>query len=361
MSHEKGKALLEKYHNGTATAEEKALLERWLIQFNEVPVEFTDEHIEEISQEVWARLPKSSESKIIRLSIYARIAIAASLLLFISAGGYYFLHNSATKQQKFANDIAPGSDKLILTLSNGKKVDLTSATNGQVAVQSGATINKSANKQIIYSSISQNAQSNEVNTVSAPRGGKGSLVLSDGTKVWLNSESSITFPVAFTGKERIVKLIGEAYFDVKHMKARPFKVETANLTIEDIGTGFNVNAYTDEPKTLATLIEGSIKINGITLTPGQQTDGTKVTSVNTDQFIAWKNNDFDFEGDHIDVVMRQLSRWYDIQVVWDGPMTNDVFYAPLTRTHPLSDVLKILEKTNGVHFKVEGRRVIVSR
>ncbi len=181
----------------------------------------------------------------------------------------------------------------------------------------------------------------------------------DGSKVWLNAQSSITFPTAFNGKERIVKITGEALFEVSHNAKQPFKVQTQKQTIEDIGTIFNVNAYADEPTTKTTLIAGKVKVNDMLLTPGQQTDGSHIKTVNTKRYTAWKSGDFYFEDDSIQTVMRQLSRWYNIEITYEGNITKDGFNAQISRSKNISAILHILENTKGVHFKIEGRRVTV--
>jgi len=146
---------------------------------------------------------------------------------------------------------------------------------------------------------------------------------------------------------------------VAHNARQPFKVQTEKQTIEDIGTAFDVNAYTDEPATKTTLIEGSVRVNNLVLKPNEQTDGKNIKTVNTEMITAWKNGRFHFEGDDIQTVMRQLVRWYNIDVTYQGEPTKNVFYAGISRQRNISAVLKLLENTNGVHFKIEGRRVIV--
>ncbi|RYZ96924.1 MAG: FecR family protein, partial [Sphingobacteriaceae bacterium] len=185
------------------------------------------------------------------------------------------------------------------------------------------------------------------------------LILPDGSKVWLNAQSSITFPIAFTGKERIVKISGEALFEVAHNAKHPFKVQTKKQTIEDIGTIFNVNAYADEAATKTTLVEGKVKVNNILLNPGQQSDGFHLKTVNTKRYVAWRNNDFYFENDNIGTVMKELSRWYNIEVKYEGNITTENFTAQISRYKNISSILQILENTKGVHFKIEGRRVTV--
>jgi transmembrane sensor len=289
-----------------------------------------------------------------------KISVAASLLVFISVG-VYFLKNKPVEpaaKNNIAQDVAPGHNQATLTLANGQKILLTKGLNGQIATQHNTSVNVSQNN-ITYQAANEDQIS--YNTLTTNRGEQSPypLVLADGTKVWLNAESSITFPTAFNTKERVVRITGEAYFEVKHNAAQPFKVQTANQTVEDIGTSFNVNAYTDEAATRTTLIEGSVKINQLILKPGEQTDGSKVTTVNTDTYTAWKDGNFHFEGDDIKTIMRQLSRWYDIDVTYQGKVTNQGFYADISRHKNISAVLSIIEKTKALSFKVEGRRVTV--
>jgi len=178
-------------------------------------------------------------------------------------------------------------------------------------------------------------------------------------KFWLNAQSSITFPTAFNGKERIVRITGEALFEVAHNAEHPFKVQTEKQTIQDIGTTFDVSAYADEPTTKTTLIEGKVKVNDMFLEPGQQSDGIHIKTVNTRRYTAWKNGDFYFEDDNIQTVMRELSRWYNVKINYEGDMTTESFDAQISRNKNISAVLNILENTKGVHFKIEGRRVTV--
>lgn len=292
---------------------------------------------------------------------FTRIAAAAVVLLFLSLGTYYIFHKSPVLIIYAKNDIAPGHNQATLTLANGKKIRLTKGLTGQLAIQDKTVISVDQNN-ITYNADKTGDQIS-YNTLSTARGEQSPypLVLADGTKVWLNAESSITFPTAFNQKERIVKITGEALFEVAHNAKQPFKVQTDKQTIEDIGTTFNVNAYTDEPNTKTTLIEGSVKVNNLILKPGEQTDGQHVTRVNSSQAIAWKDGKFRFVDDNIQTVMRQLARWYNIDVSYAGTDNREGFNAKISSNQNISVVLSALERTNGVHFKIEGRRVIVIR
>jgi hypothetical protein len=310
---------------------------------------------------MWASLEELPDIQPKTRRLWPRIAAAASILIALSAGGYFVLHQKHEQQtaQLIKNDIAPGHNQATLTLANGKKIVLTKGLQGLIAQQGKTNINATDNN-ITYTS-SKNADQVSYNTLSTARGEQSPypLVLPDGSKVWLNAESSITFPTAFNGNERIVKITGEALFEVKHNAAQPFKVQTDKQTIEDIGTTFDVNAYADEAVTRTTLVEGSVKVNKLTLSPGQQTDGNSIKTVNVKRFIAWKNGDFDFEDENIQTVMRELARWYNIDFRYEGKISAEGFNAQLSRSKNISSILHLLENTKGVHFKVEGRRVTV--
>jgi len=313
----------------------------------------------QLLRQIWEQ---AGPPQVKRIRLWPRIAAAASIILAVSAGGYFILHKQQPVQQTaqlIKNDIAPGHNQATLILANGKKIILTKGLSGLLAQQGQTQI------QVDQNNVTYNAAKTEdqvsYNTLTTARGEQSPypLVLADGTKVWLNAESSITFPTAFGGKERIVKITGEAYFEVAHNQKQPFKVQAANQTIEDIGTQFDVNAYPDESSTRTTLVEGSVRVNNLMLKPSEQTDGNRIKTVNTEIVTAWKIGRFHFEGENIQTVMRQLARWYNIDVAYQGEVTNNVFYAGISRNKNISAVLHLLENTKGVHFKVEGRRVTV--
>jgi len=296
--------------------------------------------------------------------LWPRIVAAASVILVLSVGGYFLLHKQKPQQvaANFRNDIKPGHNQATLTLANGKKIILTKGLSGLLAVQGNSTVKVTQDSDIRYSVNNQQESQISYNTLSTVRGEASPypLVLADGTKVWLNAESSITFPTAFTGKERLVTVSGEAYVEVKHDERKPFKIRTSQMLVEDIGTKFDISSYSDE-KNNTTLVEGKVKVNNLVIEPGQQTDGSKVKIVKVGQVLAWKNNDFDFENDNIQTIMRQLSRWYDIDVNYEGNISTESFNAQISRNRNISVILKALERTGGVHFKIEGRRVTVIR
>lgn len=307
--------------------------------------------------------------------LWVRIAAAASVLIVLSIAAYFITYRLINKpplvvQRVQPHDIAPGGNKAILILSNGKQINLTNAQNGQLAKEADAVINKTADGKVTYQSNGQQGQSSEItyNTLKTPRGGKYDLTLADGTRVWLNAASSIIYPSAFNGRDRQVEITGEAYFEVVHNAAQPFRVRVAGQTIEDLGTHFNINAYTDEPTIKTTLLEGSIRLSNttgnLTLKPGEQAiiqanqSITLNTDADTDEAIAWHQGLFKFNDASIETVMRQLSRWYDVDVSYEGKIPQRLFSGKIYRNTSALKVSDILSYKQ-IHFRLEGRKIIV--
>jgi len=341
------------------------------------------EKSKEISPEVSHKLFKAIDDKIEldskgkrhRVIRLRRIAIAASFigLLLIS----FFLLNDkigkketakvGTDQQRFKNDVLPGSDKATLTLADGSTILLDEAQNGTIAQQGNSKIIKLDGK-LSYDPTNKNSREIVYNTISTPKGGQYQLELPDGSKVWLNATSSIHFPTSFTGTERRIEITGEAYFEIAKNPNMPFIVTVSNSEVQVLGTHFNINAYNDEDNVKTTLLEGSVRfVNDGSiniLKPGQQAQLTKegttkvVSDVNVDNVVAWKNGMFDFENASIETVMRQLSRWYDVEIEYKGK-TDDLFIAEMRRNIKLSDALKALELTGKVKFDIQDKKIIV--
>jgi transmembrane sensor len=312
-----------------------------------------------------------------RKPVWLRIAVAASIILCLSAAVFFMSRKAAVQQQivrnePSKNDLVPGGNKAILTLSTGQQIVLTGARNGKLAQQGDAAVTKTGEGQIVYKTAGESAKAEvSYNTTSTPRGGQFQIVLADGTKVWLNAASSITYPTAFTGKDRQVEITGEAYFEVAHNAAKPFRVKSSGQIVEVLGTHFNINAYKDEPVITTTLFEGSVRVNkGTTsaqLKPGQQSSVTekennlniKITdNVDLDQALAWKNGKFYFTNTDIEEVMRQVARWYDVDIEYTGKVPNMRLSGSCYRNLTASKALAILEYT-GINFKIEGRKIIV--
>jgi transmembrane sensor len=333
------------------------------------------------AEEVWARIENSLQeenlpsAKIRKMS--QRWWAAAAVLLLLGSGSYFLLNREHSKREVAVvkknaqvNDVAPGGNKAILTLANGSTIILNNAKNGALTQQGNTKVVKLDDGQLAYQSEETNRPiAVQYNTVSTPRGGQYQLTLADGSKVWLNAESTITFPTAFTGKERRVEIKGEAYFEVAHDASRPFKVTVNAMEVQVIGTHFNINAYDDEGEIKTTLLEGSVKVLKGTasrlIKPGEQAIvstgndlNIQVQPADVDEAVAWKNGLFHFDNADLQEVMRQLSRWYDVDVVYDGTIPERQFAGEMQRDLRLSQVLELLEK-NQVNFKIEGKKIMV--
>jgi transmembrane sensor len=266
------------------------------------------------------------------------------------------------------DDVAPGGNKAVLTLADGSTIALDDAQNGALT-QQGSTRVLKQNGQLAYHPAGAQSKQTLYNSIATPRGGQFQVTLPDGTQVWLNAASSIRFPTAFSGSERRVTVSGEAYFEVAKNVEKPFVVQVQHSEVHVLGTHFNIMAYTEEDVMRATLLEGSIRFSSggssNILKPGQQSqlmpDGhvTIENNVNIEEVVAWKNGVFHFERADIESVMRQLSRWYDVEVVYQHSSLNGLFHADIPKNTNLSMALKALELTGKVHFQIEGKKVIV--
>ena len=369
--------LLKKYKEGTLSPDEKARLETWYInQASKSQSELTQEEADETLQNIRAKLPLKT-AKLVKFWPSTRYVMAASILLAVSVGSYFFLHKSREVQgshtKTYAHDISPGSNGAILTLSNGKQVVLNQVSTGKVAQQGNTNLQKTGDSLLVYqnSNPAQNAQL-AYNTLTTPRGMQFKVILPDGTLVYLNAASELHYPVAFTGSERKVELKGEAYFEVTKNKAMPFMVHTAKGDIQVLGTHFNIMAYPDDPNMKTTLLEGSVKISQSTknitkmLKPDQEAVlsdiGIKVNDVNAEDAVAWKDGIFLFNGDHLDEIMEKISRWYNVDVEFrDETLKKEMYSGTVSRFAQVSQVLKKLEALGGVSFRIEPHKIIVGR
>jgi transmembrane sensor len=326
-------------------------------------------------EEIWNRvqsgavaqfaLPRSH--KIRRIGGYA--AVAASVLLIVAGVVIWQQTNSsrpATTAEASKHDVPPGSNKAILTLSNGQQIVLDFAAKGGLAQQGSTQVTKTDSGQIAYHASSEKPTVVLYNTLATPRGGQYQLTLPDGTKVWLNAASSIRYPVFFTGPERRVEITGEAYFEVAKNASKPFKVVVdGTQEVDVLGTSFDVNAYPDEREIKTTLLEGSVKAEGVILKPGQQAawnvgQPVKVQKdADLEEAVAWKNGKFIFTGNDLGSVMRKIARWYDVDVEYKGDFSGDEFVGVISRFKNISEILGMLEQTRTVKFTVEGRKVTV--
>lgn len=364
--------LLEKYNQGSATPEEIALVETWYLRYNNTTPDLSHQQLEKDEQE-------STDALLLQINktdgrnYRPALAIAASLLIFLTSALFFVFHKQQqqlqTVKKSLKTDITPGGNRALLTLSNGSTVILTGAKNGKIANQAGVIINKTADGLIKYDNPISNSMSQTTvyNTVTTPRGGQYQLVLSDGTKVWLNSASSIKYPVEYTNNERRVELTGEAYFEVAHDVDKPFRVMSKGQTVEVLGTHFNVNAYNDEDIVKTTLLQGSVKVITDTkssiVKPGEQArlkDGNiRLAEVNADEAVAWKNGFFYFDDNNIQEVMKQLARWYDVDVKYDGQPSDRLFSGEISRNVNASQILDILSFKK-VHYRIHGKTITLT-
>jgi ferric-dicitrate binding protein FerR (iron transport regulator) len=410
--------LIYRYIRDELTAEEQVRLQQWVNGsatnrqfFTEVtqPGKLFSESMmrEELDERIqldqaWQKLlakglpantittaPYGRKAKVFRIR-FILYAVAASVALFILAGVYLYnrpVHpavvQTTTRPQ---HDVAPNTNQPMLTLADGRVVPLNSNSSGTLATQGNVTIARNANGDIIYSQANaNNPQGREAfNSISVPKGGNVvSLVLADGTKVWLNAASSIRYPTAFSGEERKVEMTGEAYFEVAHValqkKAMPFVVQKGTMQVTVLGTHFNVNSYDDEDNLKVTLLEGKVKVDqsapgkrggagnqSAILKPGEQavvTADARLTvhdNVDMESVMAWKNGLFVFDNSSTEAIMRQVQRWYNVNVVYQGDVKHWTFNGQISRYSNVSKVLDLMEATGTVHFKIEDRTIYVT-
>lgn len=379
-------ALAEKWIAGTITPEERTRLFEWYDRFDdtELSIDGSDAAAfgrlkQEMLQDIRHRI--KPPAKIRRLT---RVSVAAAALLLLIPGAWLALHSRTTtrlaattpaKNTSATNDIAPGRSKATLTLADGSTITLDSAHTGNLTSQGNARVIKRGDGQLQYASAAANTPAAPMvyNVLSTPRGGEYRLKLQDGTNVWLNASSSIRYPTTFIGKERRVEITGEAYFEVAKNADMPFRVSVnnpaaaKNTEIEVLGTGFDVNAYQDEVGQRTTLIEGSVRVsNGpgaVTLKPSEQavSSGNQLKTMqleNPEQTIAWKNGYFEFENADIPTIMRQISRWYDVDVEYQGKGSDDRFSGRFSRNVSLAVVLQILH-TSGVQLLADDKKIVI--
>lgn len=395
MSNDRLKYLLKQFATDASTPDEVRELFGWIKKSND------DTLLKDKIRELWnaqgseKELPEADwnviYAKIMQTQvkkkkyIWWQYAAAAMFILSVSVAAYLWLNKPADRlvvQQREApnqDDILPGGEKAVLTLADGTEVLLDSVNTGVLSQQGNVKITKLNNGQLSYQFTNNSGESNNgeilYNTIVTPRGGQYQIVLADGTKVWLNAASSLRFPATFVGKAREVELTGEGYFEVAHNQAMPFKVTVNGVEVNVLGTHFNISAYPDDANVKTTLLEGSVRIEkdgaGKTISPGEQArisnksnsanPNISVRKVDVGDVVAWTNGRFIFHDDNIQSVMKQLARWYDVSVSFEGDITNEEFVGVINRSRyeNISEILGMLEKTRTVSFVVNRRHVTV--
>ncbi|WP_222538924.1 FecR family protein [Pedobacter polysacchareus] len=381
------KELLIKYLSGECTEEEQALLAQWHLNSTAdrdaqmTGADLTEKERSEDLDEVWGRLQLEDEKaqpeqaqpeKLKRHLLWPSIAAAAGIAIALTAGLLFYSSKSTREDKNLSaqaaieQQIPAGGNNAVLTLDDGRQISLSDAKKGTLATESGINIAKTKDGQLVYH-LSNVNKPNIYNTISTPNGGQYQVVLPDGTKVWLNAASSLRFPLTFNQlSERKVELKGEAYFEVakqfKKGKSQrvPFIVQTEKQQVEVLGTHFNINAYKEEPGLKTTLMEGSVKVTGhkktVILKPGEQaidSNGQLLSAkVDVEEVMSWKNGYFRFNNTDLKTIMRQASRWYNVDVVYEGNIPPLLITGEVSRQVDATAFLEMLRYLN-VKFKIE--------
>ncbi|MBO9153347.1 FecR family protein [Chitinophaga sp. GCM10012297] len=378
------KYLLERYAAKSCTREE---LDELFAVIREMPAEetlhafmeeqymllHTNGSLPEVDYEqVYRNIVQHTPARGMKIFTFGKVAAAAAIILLAGAAVIWqsqrkqTLPSSPITAQLPKTDIAPGGTKATLTLADGTTVTLDSA--GNQVISSGSTTITRHQGQLLYDAGKETAAL-QYNTLSTPRGGQFRVVLPDGSKVWLNSASSLRYPLAFTGKERVVELDGQGYFEVAGDAEQPFKVKVRSMEVRVLGTHFDVMAYKDENTVNTTLLEGAVQVTeGAAkqlLKPGQQavldtrSHEMLVQQANVNKVIAWKNGLFVFNNMTLPAILREVARWYDVEIVYQTTPSTELYGGGIARSLHLSNVLALLEAGGSNHFKIEGRKIIV--
>lgn len=374
--------IIEKYLSGEATEGETRLVDSYLKLLEENAggnLKFEDRELlkEEIKSALWCKIElNEQDSKIRKGNRIKQWSVAASLIFLLSFFGYSLFQDRETVPLSdtivHSYDVEPGSDKAQLVLNDGQVIDLDKLEPSVLSNQENGWVSKVKEGVLEYSNRENlgDKESINTNTLITPKGGRYSVVLSDGSRVWLNANSSITFPLVFSGKERRVKLKGEAYFEISENKAKPFIVSSGEIEVEVLGTHFNLMNYDNESISQTTLLGGAVRITdkdkSIVLNPMQQAShsnalGFSVSNVKDNQAIAWKSGYFHFDEESLESVMRKISRWYNVDIEYQDRLNELKFGGKVSSNKPLSAILEMISLTANVHFKLEERKVLIMK
>jgi transmembrane sensor len=369
--------LLQKYLDGSLDDNEKVELLQLYRSISSQPAEYPDDK-DIVKERMLLRLQEEIKPLKTRNWFLKHWTIAAAAAVVVMTTTFLLVNrqrkstNTMAHQSTRKEIVLPGTNVATLTLSNGKKILLNGSNKGRLAIQGNTIITKNAAGQISYDAANSPATNNAqivYNTITTPKGGQYQIILPDGSKVWLNAASSLTYPIVFKGRERHVDLQGEAYFEIFKNKKMPFTVTAENATIKVLGTHFNVMAYENEPSVNTTLLEGSIalkvKNTCLTMVPGQQTaanrlsNDVKIYAVDVEDAIAWKNGYFSFKKEELLTAMNKIARWYNVDVGFKGNISHKRLWGTVSRTANISELLDYLELTGIAKFQIDGRRVTV--
>ncbi|MDB5117626.1 MAG: FecR family protein [Mucilaginibacter sp.] len=377
--------LYSKYLAGECTPHELELLDEYQDELDLMDFDWHGEPIDqqEIHDRIWLRVSESRKASVkSKLKKFRQLQVAAAILLIAAPFALWIIKSQHKKDENKAlsknnhSKVTPGGNKAFLTMANGSIITLTDARNGQLATQAGIQISKSKNGMLVYhfgkaDEKQTNSSADVINTITTPRGGQYQVILSDGTKVWLNSATSLRFPVAFTGNSRNVELNGEAYFEVTKNAEKPFTVQANGTTTQVLGTHFNVNAYNDNAEVTTTLLEGSVRLQkgrtNAMLVPGEQgtilNNGISIAikTADIEEVMAWKKGYFIFHDENIINIMKQVSRWYDVDVEYENGVKDKEFGGTVSRYKDITELLNNMELTQAIHYKLEGRRLYIMK
>ena len=394
--------LVDRYFNQTCTTAEKEELARWIAQqpaddalrdvLETAWKKHTDEPLlpDHVSARILANIlnkpslpvDNEPEGRVVPLyspTFWLRAAAVIAVVLGVAFLAYRWARPNEVAQmaspgplkKTLPGDVAPGGNTAILTLGDGSTVVLENARNGSLAQQGNAQIVKPASGKLVYKAANARTDKIVYNTVTTPNGGQYQIELPDGTNVWLNAASSLRFPTAFSGPERRVTITGEVYFEVAKDARKPFHVQTQDMDVTVLGTHFNVMAYPDEKTVRTTLLEGKVTVGQagrtVVLNPGQQAQLGRdrsglnvVDGINIEEELAWKNGLFLFNDATMSDIMRQVSRWYDVEVVYEGGPPQGHFTGKLSRNTNLATMLRIFTLSE-IRYRIEGKKLIIMR
>ncbi|WP_423147998.1 FecR family protein [Rubrolithibacter danxiaensis] len=383
MTIEEFLTLYEKYVAGKCSPAEEKLINSYRDEMELSDEEWLNElgDRQEIHDSIWSRL---SESRRVEIPVKRRTNLwwkAAAVILITLSSSLWIAKFYSHKQQKesLAKDtpakIQAGGNKAYLTLADGSRIELNTVENGNLKVKDEITIRKTKNGLLVYqynkNESSVHAAVTEYNTITTPRGGQYQVILEDGSKVWLNAASSIRFPVVFTGREREVEITGEAYFEVAKNKEHPFIVNANGTQVQVLGTHFNVSAYADDDAVTTTLLEGAVRmVKGkkfAMLKPGEQgvsvhnSNEITLSAADIEETMAWKNGFFTFHNENIVNIMKKVSRWYDVDVEYRGDVKDREFGGTVSKYKEITELLQNMQLTGAIHYKMEGRRLIIMK
>jgi ferric-dicitrate binding protein FerR (iron transport regulator) len=381
MGKEEFRKLLRRYTEGKCNPQEQNRVENWYRGYEDPQMDtfsygrmVKDRDI--ILQDL---LAKTSTRKTLRLPSVWKVAASIAIIGGLCISTYFYLNKSerfSRENQNVQADIGPGKSQAILKLANGKTISLDKTPNGTIENMEDAKVNKTDSGMVVFSEQASSGKNQNAillySELSTPKGGKYSLTLSDGTKVMLNASSSIRFPDHFISGKRVVYVTGEVYFDVRHLKDNaPFVVILPQQQVEVLGTRFTINSYQDEPGIKTTLMEGSVKVSSTTsgksvvLSPGEQAiiSNANVSKnlVNTDISTAWLNDDFLFIDADLPSIMKQLQRWYDVDVTYKTNVDGIHFSGAISRKKTLQEVLETMSSIKKLNFKLQNRTIIINK